>query len=481
MSFQKLANTQGEEAKSTHALVLGGSLSGMLAARVLSDHFDRVTVIERDPFQQTPEPRKGVPQAIHVHVLMKRGQIILEQLFPGLTDQLYKAGAHRLEMASEAAWLTPAGWGVRYSSDLDMLALTRPLLDWHVRRRLESLEQVAFIDNHEIVSLIPNAAGDGISGATIRSRADGCQLENQMFADLVVDATGRRSRAPQWLKELGYPQPREIVINGFLGYASRLYKNIGLKHDWKCAYIQTAPPERNRGAVLFPVEGGRWLLSVIGGGRDYPPMDEQGFLEFVRNLADPIIYETIRDLEPLSPIRGYRAAENRMRLYDRVSRFPENFIVVGDAACAFNPVYGQGMTIAAMGALTLAETLIEQKRIAADSLKGLSKRFQRRLAKVNSAPWLLATGEDFRYRETEGGSLSLMTRFMHAYMDQVVKLTTVDPEVREQLLRTFHMLQKPTSLFHPRIVSKVMKQVIPFSRKPLRKRWLKEPVGETTM
>lgn len=450
--------------KKRHALVIGGSLGGMLAARVLSDYFERVTVIERDRYPQDAAARKGVPQANHVHVLMKGGQIILEQLFGGLQKELVAAGAHILEMASETAWLNPAGWGVRFNSDLRMLALTRPLLDWHVRQRLAELPQVRFVDNTELVRLLPNSENDGVAGAVIRYRCDSksAASEQHIYADLVVDVSGRGSCAPKWLAELGYEKPSETIVNAFHGYASRFYTMPSdFEADWKCAYIQAAPPQRTRGAVLFPVEGNRWLLSLVGGGRDYPPADEEGFLGFARDLADPIVYETIRELTPCSPIHSYRAAENRLRHFERLARFPENFLIMGDAACAFNPVYGQGMTILAIGALTLMEALDKQQsRFPEGSLRGLSRRFQKELAKVNSAPWLLATGEDFRFPQTDGGSPNLFTRLMHGYMDQIVCLTTRDKDVRQILLETFHMLRKPTSLFKPRIILKVLKLLL---------------------
>jgi 2-polyprenyl-6-methoxyphenol hydroxylase-like FAD-dependent oxidoreductase len=443
-----------------HAIVIGGSIAGLLTARVLRDHFDQVTLIERDSYPSQPAARKGVPQGNHVHVLMKRGQLILEELFPGLTDQLIASGALEIDMASESAWLTPAGFGVNFRSGLTMLTMTRPLLDSEVRRRLLPDRQITILDNTEVVSLIPNETNEDVVGVVIRARVQDTMASTHvpLHSDLVVDATGRGSAAPRWLEELGFGQPKETVINAFQGYSSRLFKKPGdSSEDWKCAYIQSAPPHRKRGGIIFPVEGDRWLLSLVGGGRDYPPSDEQGYLEFAQNLAHPMIYNAVKDLEPCSPIHSYRAAENRLRHYELMDRLPNNFLVIGDATCAFNPVYGQGMTIAAIGALTLSETLADQKKRFSDgSLKGMSSVFQKRLAKVNSAPWLLATGEDCRFLETEGAKPNFKTRFMHSYLDRVVELTITDKEVRRTLIEIFHMLRKPNSLFHPKILLKVI-------------------------
>ena len=458
----------------SHAVVIGGSLAGLLTARMLAEHFDRVTVVERDRFPVGPLPRKGVPQSRHIHVLMKRGRLILEEFFPGLQDEMIAAGAPVLDMAGDAAWLTPAGWGLRFPSDLTMLACTRDFLDWNVRRRLADFAGVTFLQQVEVTRLLPNAEGSGVAGVAIQFRDSAGEDDPHqclLHADVVVDASGRGSRAPQWLASLGYAPPAETVIDGFLGYASRLYQPLaGFKADWKCLYIQAAPPNRTRAGLLFPVEGDRWLVTLSGGGRDYPPTDEAGFVEFARSLASPLLYDAIKDAAPLSPIHSYRATENRLRHYERLSRWPENLMVLGDAACAFNPVYGQGMTIAALGVKKLDEILrmrneasrtdgrLTDVGLVGAGLTGIARRFQQEMAKVNTAPWLLATGEDFRYRETVGGSPTLATRLMHRYMDQVIRLSTENREVRRQFMEIFHMMKPPSAMFHPLVLRRVAGQ-----------------------
>ena len=280
------------------------------------------------------------------------------------------------------------------------------------------------------------------------------RVAHELGADLVVDATGRASRAPHWLRDLGYASPGETIIDAHLGYASRLYRiPESFDGDWKCAFVQSAPPERKRGAILFKVEGNRWLVTLTGGGGDYPPSDEAGFLEFARGLPVSTIYDAIRDAEPISPIKTHRATQNRLRRYDR-AELPDNFLLLGDGVCAFNPVYGQGMTMASLGAVTLHNILIEQRRRG--DMAGLSRRFQKQLAKVNKAPWMLATGEDYRYRETDGGAPNAMNRFMHRYMDQVIQLSTHSVSVRRVLMRAFNILVPPTALFHPRVLFRVL-------------------------
>jgi 2-polyprenyl-6-methoxyphenol hydroxylase-like FAD-dependent oxidoreductase len=407
---------------------------------------------------------------------MPLGRQIVEQLFPGIHTEMMSWGAPLVDMANDVAWLTPQGWGVNFRSNLEVLSFTRPLLDLHVRQKLAANQRILIMQDSQ-VSGLTNDDKDRVTGVlvSVRSQESG-EVDLRLPADLVVDATGRASRAPQWLKELGYPAPEEITVNAHLGYASRFYEiPEGFSATWKCVFVQAAPPERKRGGILFTVEGNRWLVTMIGGGGDYPPKDDEAFLDFARSLPEQRIYHAIRNANPLSSIKVHRGTENRLRQFDKLKRRPRNFIALGDAVCAFNPVYGQGMTIAAMGAMTLDESLRE----TGSNNEEFATRFQKQLAKVNAAPWMLATSEDFRYRETEGGTASRMTRFMHLYMDRVLKLSTFDQTVRHVLLQAFGMLVPPTALFHPTILFRVICHSLSTPFQPKRKKV--ERVSEGTM
>lgn len=342
---------------------------------------------------------------------------------------------------------------------------SRNLLEWLLRQRLATCDRLQFLEASQVQELLTDGSNSIVTGVRLRCQDEVAEATQPKFrelaADLVVDASGRNPSTPKWLVALGYQPPQTTVINSFLGYASRWYQRPeGFQADWQGLTVMSKPPDNGRGGVLYPVEGNRWVITLAGIDRDYPPNDEAGFLDFARSLRSPIIYEAIKDAQPLSPVYSYRRTENRLCHYKKLSRLPEGLIVVGDAACAFNPVYGQGMTVAALGALTLDKCLQQQFRRAKGDLTGLTRRFQKRLAQVNATPWLMATGEDFRWSSTEGRQPDGMTRLMHRYIDQVLLLSVEHPEVYQTFGEVAHMVKSPGALFRPAIVTQVLKQAV---------------------
>lgn len=452
----------------SRALVIGASIAGLLAARVLSDHFERVTLIERDRLPAEPEPRVGVPQSRHFHGLLVGGYLVLEQLFPGFGAEMQAAGALPVDLALDVAWYTPAGWGVRFPSSLQTIAGTRSLLEWGIRRSVSRIGRIEILPERGVTGFHVSPEGV-VGGVRLQRRGTGSADEELLVGDLVVDAGGRGSRTPQWLSELGYPQPEETVVNGRLGYLSRLYRRPkGFQPDWKVLYCQLAPPKRPRGGVMAEMEGDSWIVTLIGGGGDYPPTDEAEMLEFARSLPVPVLYELMRDAEPLGPIVGHRATENRLRHYERLARFPPGLLVLGDAACAFNPVYGQGMTAAALAARALGAVLEARKRkgVSPDRDPDLWREFQKRLARENQLPWLLATGEDFRFEGTIGKTPGGMTPLMHRYVDAMTRLSTRDRHTREALLGVFSLAAPPSALLHPALLLRGMGDAMSAHRVP---------------
>jgi 2-polyprenyl-6-methoxyphenol hydroxylase-like FAD-dependent oxidoreductase len=445
--------------RGAHGVVLGAGMAGLLAARVLADHFEQVTVVDRDRLPDRPGFRRGVPQSRHLHVLLGRGLECLEQLFPGFEAELATAGAPVVE-GSESLWLNAAGWCRRYRSPIRLLGASRELIEWQTRTRVTALDNVQLLEGLEAVSLLAGRGRDAVTGVRLRwrsGRAEATGPDTDVAADLVVDASGRGSHAPRWLAALGYQPPTQTSINSLLGYASRQYKiPAGFRADWRMLVINAKPPGNARSGALVPIEGGRWMVALIGAGRDYPPADDTGFLEFARGLRSPLLYETIKDAEPVSPIYSFRNTDNQRRHFERLRRWPEGFVVIGDASCSFNPIYAQGMTVTAMTAVALDHLLAEHRRRAGADPSGLARRLQRQVARTNAGAWTMATSEDLRYPWTEGARLDLPTRMMHRYADRVLEVANGNSKVNTAFVNVVNLRHPPTSLLRPRVLLPVL-------------------------
>jgi 2-polyprenyl-6-methoxyphenol hydroxylase-like FAD-dependent oxidoreductase len=436
----------------SHAVVIGGSMAGILTARALSDHFSQVTVVERDRLPQGPDVRKGVPQARHLHAFWAGGLAAVEKLLPGLRDDLVAAGGVPLAMPTDVAWLTPPGrWTQPFPATQSVVSASRPLIEWCVRRRVETVQSIRFLTEHEVTALRVGTTGD-VEGVALRDRESGMELE--LTADLVVDASGRSSKLPEWLGSAGLPAPKESTVDSYLGYATRIYAiPAGFDPGWKAAYIQQAAPHHPRGGIMFPVEDDRWVVTLVGGARDYPPTDEAGFLEFAASLRSPLLHDTIRTAEPLSPIWGYRRTANRWRHYEKLA-MPGRLLALGDSLCAFNPVYGQGMTVAAKEVEAL-NGVLSTCQSAADLPRALEQA-QRRIAACAKGPWMLSTGSDLRYPTTVGAKRTVADRLVNAYLDRVLAAVADDPVVNAAFLRVLNLVDEPTALFAPRVASRVL-------------------------
>jgi 2-polyprenyl-6-methoxyphenol hydroxylase-like FAD-dependent oxidoreductase len=443
--------------KGRYALVIGGSMAGLLAARALSDHFEQVTILERDALPDTPEIRKGVPQANHVHVLLVRGYRLLQKMFPNIDPALDELGAHHFDFANDVAFLVRTGWVPRNPSDMKTRACSRAGLEWCVRDQLKHYPSITIRSGCRVQNLLTTPDKTRVIGVELMQQ--GQQESQSIHADLVVDASGRSSHSSQWLQDLGYETVEETEINAFVGYATRRYRlPADFQPDWKMLFIFARPPESYRGAALMLEEGNDWVATLVGYGRDYPPTDEEGFLDFAKSLPTPLFYEAIKEGEPLTAGRGHQQTSNRLRHYEKMKQFPQQYIVLGDAVCAFNPIYGQGMTASAMAAELLMEmlgTAFAQDKNS--NLAGFSQRFQKRLAKNNEMPWLMATGEDLRYSTTEGAKPGTIDRLVQRYFDQLLLVLPYDPNVGLAFAEVLQLLKPATTLFQVGILARVLR------------------------
>jgi 2-polyprenyl-6-methoxyphenol hydroxylase-like FAD-dependent oxidoreductase len=457
----KHAAAAGSESR--HAIVIGAGMAGLITARVLLDHFDRVTIIDRDRLPETPVYRAAVPQSRHVHALLKRGETILESLFPGITAELIQGGATPMRWTTDILWYHLGGYRERHDLNLQTIVSSRAVLEWTVRRRLTALAGVRIVEGTTVTGLLADTGHRFVRGVRIRNgdpdpsngRGDG-----EERAGLVVDTGGRESKAPLWLSELGYEPPPESVINGFVGYTSRVVRpSQACRKWWKAAVLYPTPETTSRTGFIFPTESGDWLVSLAGVNRDYAPSDEQGFLEYARTLSGPDIYDAIKDAEPVSPIYSFRHTENRRRHYEKLRRAPEGFVALGDSVCTFDPKFGQGMTVSAISATILGDCMREQRRRhPSGAVTGLAARFPAALARSLFTPWFLATSEDLRYPGTEGGELGPATKLLQRYTDRIIEMGVRDADACHAFCDVLNMVKPPTSLFRPNLAWQVARR-----------------------
>jgi 2-polyprenyl-6-methoxyphenol hydroxylase-like FAD-dependent oxidoreductase len=440
-----------------HAVVVGGSMAGLLAARVLAGHVDRVTVVERDLLPEEAGHRKGVPQSRQLHVLLARGLGVLDRFFPGFSEDLSRAGAVSLRVPGDLALLAPFGWMDRRAPGWTGLSAGRPLMEAVVRRHLGRIPGVTVRTGCEVTDVVGSRDGRAVTGVTVRQLDSG--ESTRLDADLVVDASGRGSRAATWLTGLGYPQPERSDVDPDIAYATQVVRiPDGFTADWKAVMLTSQPPTMPRTGYLFPIEGGQWMVSAMGAAGQHPPTDPEGFTAFLRSLRHPVIADAVERAEPVTPARAHRGTANRRWHFERMPRWPERFLVTGDAVCAFNPIYGQGMTTAAIAAETLDACLAEhRRRHPAGDLDGVARRFQRRLARAGADPWALSTGEDLRFPSTSGTAVTRTTRLQHRYLDRVVAAATEDPRVADVYLRVLGMLEPSSAVFRPHVVAAALR------------------------
>ncbi|HSM80536.1 MAG TPA: hypothetical protein VLS96_02565 [Nodosilinea sp.] len=433
------------------AVVIGGSIAGLLTARVLSETFERVVIVERDRLPAAGVPRRGVPQSVQPHVLFVRGYRILEELFPGIGRDLTAAGAVAIDWGREFHYFHRGGFNAKVAGDSGLVSFTctRPLLEMVVRRRVAQLPNVTWLEGARVCGLV----GDPEQVRGLRYCPSPRAEQQQLATALVVDASGRSSHGPDWLAALGAPPPLTTVVTAFLGYATqRLRLPAGGPTDWKVLLIAQEPPHNRRLGYIAAVEGNEWIATLGGYSKDYPPLEPEGFLDFARSLAHPAFYELLKSAQPVSPIRAHRATANRLYHYEKLP-LPAGFAALGDAVCALCPVYGQGMTVSALSALELRDWLRQQPQGQPLATAG----FQRRLAKVLEFPWEVSTGADLQFPLTAGrAAASPVSDLFQRYIERVIQKSKQEGWVHAHFTEIVHMVKPPTAFFTPRLLLKAL-------------------------
>lgn len=425
------------------AVVIGGSMAGLLAARVLSETYVEVIIIERDTLPVDGGPRKGVPQGQHAHALLARGQEILEALFPGLTQHLVNQDAPR----GSGRFYAGGGYFCRIEHGPEMLFVSRPCLETEVRARVLTLPNVHILENYNALGLTTTEDRNRVTGVRLIRRQTG-SAEEILSAALVVDASGRGSRTPAWLESLGYARPEVELVEVKMGYASRFYHRQPDHLNGDLIANVAPTPNKRRACGMLAQEGDRWIVTLAGYFGDYPPTDEPGFLEFAKSLPVPDVYEVIRTATPLSDPVPFKFPANQRRHYEKLSRFPEGFLVIGDAICSFTPIYGQGMTVAALEALAL-QVCLEA------GLEQLAQRFFKQASKIVDMAWSIATGNDLSISEAKA-TLPAPKRFINWYMGKLQIAARYDPVVALAFMRVANLMAPPPSVLHPLITLRVL-------------------------
>jgi 2-polyprenyl-6-methoxyphenol hydroxylase-like FAD-dependent oxidoreductase len=436
---------------SDQVVVLGASMAGLLAARVLSERFERVVVIERDPLPPIGEHRRGVPHGRHLHGLHPRGREILDELFPGFTGTLTASGAVGCDVLGDLRWQL-SGHQLRQARiGLPALFASRPFLEGHVREMVQRLPGVRILDQHSIRGLTVTPDRRRITGVEVRPAGGGAP--DQVAASLVVDATGRGSRTPVWLGELGYPRPAQDRVEIGLGYATRTYVLRPGAMNGDQMILTGATPANPRGGVLAVMEGGRHILTVVGICGDHPPTDPSAFDEFVAALPSADIAAAIAGARPLDDPVPFRFPASVRHRYERLVRFPAGLLVIGDAVCSFNPVYGQGITVAATQAMTLRRLLTR------DGVPD-ARRYFRAIAAAIDVPWDIAVGADLAFPQVPG-KRSAKVRLVNAYLPRLHAAAARDGALAAALVRVIGLKDRPQTLLRPDRALRVLRTLPP--------------------
>jgi 2-polyprenyl-6-methoxyphenol hydroxylase-like FAD-dependent oxidoreductase len=414
---------------------------------VLTETYPRVTVVDRDVMPAIGQHRRGVPQDRHLHVLHPRGAHVLDELFPGLLARMTAHGAVRGDSTGTGRWLLSGHRFRQENSGISGVLASRPLLEGHVRAALGELPEVTFVPGHDIVGLTATDDRRRVTG--VRLAPHGAAAPTRPLpADLVIDATGRGSRTPRWLAELGYPTPNEDRLEIGLGYTSRTYRlrpgALGNDHG----VVTGATPSVPRGGVLAAIEGDRYILTLSGILGDHPPIDPAEFEAFAATLGFPDITQALQGAQPLDDPVAIRFPASVRHRYERLRRFPQQLLVTGDAVCSFNPVYGQGMTVAALEALALRQLLA--------SGASQPRRYFHAIARLIDVAWDMAVGGDLAFPQVPGPRPAKV-RLINTYLARLQAAAASDASLATAFIRVIGMLDRPETLLRPDRIIRVLR------------------------
>lgn len=484
MSSNPLSSQRTPALLGQRAIILGASIAGLLAARILSERFAEVWLLERDELPEGPAPRRGTPHAVHPHGLLARGLEVLEELFPGFADAMRACGAPTGDLLRRGRFYVNGRHFAVGDGNVVGLGASRLALEAEVRRRVRMLAQVNFVTGVDVIEPVLDEARARVVGVRMASRTSG-NSEQCLAADLVMDCTGRGSRTPQWLRGWGFDAPEEERVTINIGYTTAYFYRPPEQDEHEVgAVTSTATAEQPRGAVLVSQEpeaapdgqpgsaaegSGRWVVGVGGYAGDNTECTLQGLRERARQIGVPEIIRITHEAEPIGPVTRYGFPFSQRRRYDKLKRFPANYLLMGDALTSFNPIYGQGMTTAACEALALRQALH-------GGLANVHKRFLKAASKIIDTPWQLAVGADLALPMVPGRR-SPAIRLVNAYVARLRRVAYDDAAVALAFLRVVHMQAPPASLFGPGVLWKVLRGPRPASVREATRAERSESIG----
>lgn len=431
----------------TRAVVLGGSIAGLFAARVLSDAYDEVVIVDRDVLLGVEGPRRGCPQGRHINGLLARGQLTMEELFPGITDEIIADGVPTGDLAGDVRWYFNGKHLKQRHAGLLCLAATRPLLEKHIRARTQVIPNITFAEQHEVLGLQTSAGGAKVTGIRVH-RLDNDEDE-VLRADLVVDALGRGSRMPVWLEELGYGRVEEESRKVGVGYVTQHYRLAKDAHFGDVSINPVASAEAPRGAIFVRTDGDRIEMTTYGMLGDHPPLETASLREWMKTMAVPDIYDALEGAEALDEPVAFKFPTTIRRRYERMSRLPDGLVATGDAVCCFNPVYAQGMTVAALGAVTL------RSHLHTGAAPQPRRYFEDLARDVIDAPWDMTKTVDLGFPGVEG-ERTLKVRMGQAFLKRVQLAATRDGVVTAAYMRAAGLVDRPEAMMRPGFVLRVL-------------------------
>ena len=435
-------------AKQGRAIVVGASVAGLFAGRVLADYFEEVVLFDKERLDEGPAPRKAVPQGGHIHAILSPTFRILKRFVPEVVDDLIAGGAHVFDGGRDWRFHIHGRYLATGETGQRLIGSSRPFFEHHLRNRVKEVPNIDLRADHRFSRWLTTPGNARVAGVVVENGA----AEAGVAADLTIDARGLGSSLPTELNEMGYEAPREDVVGVDLGYTTRIYRQPSSSPDWTLLIVNPSAPKSWAGGLIEHIEDDRWIVTQFGYFGDHAAAEENAFLQWARGLPVPDIADFLEAAEPVSNFRRFETPKCSMRRLERLKRFPDRLLVMGDAVCRLNPIYGQGMTKAAREAEYLFDSL-SAHFVRSSSLDGFCERFRRTLPAAGAEwAWQLTRGADLGYPQTTGKRQPVIGAFMGWYFKRLFEQSASSLDARKRLFDVLMLVDSPDRLMRPRMI-----------------------------